>query len=44
MSSASAPRHSPMRDLREGVVYVWTTPAMRAAIEWFRANGYAPLT
>ncbi len=23
---------SPMRDLREGVAYVWTTPAMRAAI------------
>ncbi len=24
--------HSPMRDLREGVAYVWTTPTMRAAI------------
>jgi len=30
---------SPMRDLREGVAYVWTTPAMRAAM-WiaFLAN------
>ncbi len=30
---------SPMRDLREGIAYVWTTPAMRAAI-WiaFLAN------
>jgi predicted MFS family arabinose efflux permease len=38
-SALGAPRHSPMRDLREGVVYVWTTPAMRAAI-WiaFLAN------
>jgi MFS family permease len=34
-----APRRSPMRDLREGMVYVWTTPRMRAAI-WiaFLAN------
>ena len=24
--------HSPIRDLREGVAYVWTTPTMRAAI------------
>ena len=34
-----AGRRSPMRDLREGVAYVWTTPAMRAAI-WiaFLAN------
>ena len=33
------PRRSPMRDLREGVAYVWTTPRMRAAI-WiaFLAN------
>lgn len=32
-------RRSPMRDLREGVAYVWTTPTMRAAI-WiaFLAN------
>jgi MFS family permease len=32
-------RRSPMRDLREGVVYVWTTPRMRAAM-WiaFLAN------
>ena len=32
-------RRSPMRDLREGVAYVWTTPRMRAAI-WiaFLAN------
>ena len=34
-----ARRRSPMRDLREGVSYVWTTPTMRAAI-WiaFLAN------
>ena len=34
-----ARRRSPMRDLREGVAYVWTTPRMRAAI-WiaFLAN------
>jgi len=34
-----ARRRSPMRDLREGVAYVWTTPTMRAAI-WiaFLAN------
>jgi MFS family permease len=33
------PRHSPMRDLKEGVAYVWTTPRMRAAM-WiaFLAN------
>jgi predicted MFS family arabinose efflux permease len=32
-------RRSPMRDLREGIAYVWTTPRMRAAI-WiaFLAN------
>jgi predicted MFS family arabinose efflux permease len=32
-------RRSPMRDLREGMAYVWTTPRMRAAI-WiaFLAN------
>ena len=32
-------RRSPMRDLREGAAYVWTTPTMRAAI-WiaFLAN------
>ena len=32
-------QRSPMRDLREGVVYVWTTPRMRAAM-WiaFLAN------
>jgi MFS family permease len=39
-------RRSPIRDLREGMAYVWTTPRMRAAI-WiaFLANltGY-PLT
>jgi MFS family permease len=37
---AIGPRlRSPMRDLREGVAYVWTTPAMRAAM-WiaFLAN------
>ena len=35
----SALRRSPMRDLKEGVAYVWTTPRMRAAI-WiaFLAN------
>jgi MFS family permease len=27
-----APRRSPMRDLKEGIAYVWTTPWMRAAI------------
>jgi MFS family permease len=34
-----ARQRSPMRDLREGVVYVWTTPTIRAAI-WiaFLAN------
>ena len=34
-----APRPSPMRDLREGVAYVWSSPRMRAAI-WiaFLAN------
>jgi MFS family permease len=34
-----AAHRSPMRDLREGVAYVWTTPTMRAAI-WiaFLAN------
>jgi predicted MFS family arabinose efflux permease len=32
-------RHSPMRDLKEGVAYVWTSPRMRAAM-WiaFLAN------
>ncbi len=35
----SALRRSPMRDLKEGIAYVWTTPRMRAAI-WiaFLAN------
>ncbi len=35
----SAPRRSPLRDLREGMAYVWTTPRMRAAV-WiaFLAN------
>jgi predicted MFS family arabinose efflux permease len=35
----SALRRSPIRDLREGMAYVWTTPRMRAAI-WiaFLAN------
>jgi MFS family permease len=35
----SAMRRSPMRDLKEGIAYVWTTPRMRAAI-WiaFLAN------
>jgi len=35
----SALRRSPLRDLREGMAYVWTTPRMRAAI-WlaFLAN------
>jgi predicted MFS family arabinose efflux permease len=35
----AAPRRSPMRDLKEGMAYVWTTPRMRAAI-WiaFLAN------
>ena len=34
-----APLRSPLRDLKEGVAYVWTTPRMRAAI-WvaFLAN------
>jgi predicted MFS family arabinose efflux permease len=27
-----APRQSPMRDLREGVAYVWKTPRLRAAM------------
>ena len=39
-------RRSPLRDLKEGMAYVWTTPRMRAAI-WiaFLANLTAyPLT
>jgi MFS family permease len=38
-ASAGALRRTPMRDLREGLSYVWTTPRMRAAI-WiaFLAN------
>ena len=38
-ASDVAPRRSPLRDLKEGVAYVWTTPRMRAAI-WiaFLAN------
>ena len=38
-AASGALRHSPMRDLREGMAYVWTTPRMRAAI-WiaFLAN------
>ena len=38
-AAGGAQRRSPMRDLREGVAYVWTTPRMRAAI-WiaFLAN------
>jgi predicted MFS family arabinose efflux permease len=37
--SDGAPKHSPMRDLKEGMAYVWTTPRMRAAM-WiaFLAN------
>src|ERR1700754_891868 len=38
-AAVGALRRSPMRDLKEGVAYVWTTPRMRAAI-WiaFLAN------
>ena len=38
-AASGPPRHSPMRDLKEGMAYVWTTPRMRAAI-WiaFLAN------
>jgi MFS family permease len=38
-ASDAALRRSPLRDLREGVAYVWTTPRMRAAV-WiaFLAN------
>jgi predicted MFS family arabinose efflux permease len=38
-AAGDVPRRSPMRDLKEGVAYVWTTPRMRAAI-WiaFLAN------
>jgi MFS family permease len=38
-AAAGALRRSPLRDLKEGVAYVWTTPRMRAAI-WiaFLAN------
>jgi MFS family permease len=38
-ASAGALRRTPMRDLKEGISYVWTTPRMRAAI-WiaFLAN------
>src|SRR3954469_23802947 len=37
--ASEALRRSPMRDLREGLAYVWTTPRMQAAI-WiaFLAN------
>ena len=37
--ASEALRRSPMRDLKEGIAYVWTTPRMRAAI-WiaFLAN------
>src|SRR5882762_6516776 len=37
--ASEAIRRSPMRDLKEGIAYVWTTPRMRAAI-WiaFLAN------
>jgi MFS family permease len=37
--AGDALRHSPIRDLKEGVAYVWTTPRMRAAM-WiaFLAN------
>jgi predicted MFS family arabinose efflux permease len=39
MDHAGSSRSSPLRDLREGVAYVWTTPRMRAAL-WiaFLAN------
>jgi predicted MFS family arabinose efflux permease len=38
-TTSVALRHSPMRDLKEGVAYVWTSPRMRAAM-WiaFLAN------
>jgi MFS family permease len=38
-ATSGALRRSPLRDLKEGVAYVWTTPRMRAAI-WiaFLAN------
>src|SRR5258705_2444255 len=38
-AAAGMLRRSPLRDLKEGVVYVWTTPRMRAAM-WiaFLAN------
>ena len=38
-SGDSAARRSPLRDLKEGMAYVWTTPRMRAAV-WiaFLAN------
>ncbi len=38
-AAVGPPRRSPLRDLTEGVAYVWTTPRMRAAI-WiaFLAN------
>ena len=38
-AAVGALRRSPMRDLKEGIAYVWTTPRMRAAI-WiaFLAN------
>jgi MFS family permease len=39
VDASPAAVHSPIRDLKEGVAYVWTTPRMRAAI-WiaFLAN------
>ena len=45
-AASEALRRSPLRDLKEGVAYVWTTPRMRAAL-WiaFLANLTAyPLT
>jgi predicted MFS family arabinose efflux permease len=39
VAAEGVPQRSPMRDLKDGVAYVWTTPRMRAAI-WiaFLAN------
>ena len=31
-NAASAPRPSPLRDLKEGIAHVWTSPRMRAAV------------
>src|SRR4029078_573079 len=40
-AASGALRRSPLRDLKEGVAYVWTTPRMRAAI-WIAFIDHPP--